>query len=210
MHIACELHARTFARRACLSAKRNIRNECAILIRRVKGMLREECGYAPCLTLRHWTCIYRYTCNNRAFSIKNVQAPPKRDIVYGWKGKRFFRFFRTLLDFHAAAVHLIALKRCTIIAQDVASIVYAPKRRSEGGCKRIDFERSVIFVESNFRTFRISVSTFLNLYTGCNERWVQTTTEIIERWISPFEAISTKSIVSIQSRLLLNFIHGVL
>lgn len=36
-----------------LSAKRNIRNECAILIRRVKGMLREECGYAPCLTLRH-------------------------------------------------------------------------------------------------------------------------------------------------------------
>lgn len=29
------------------SAKRNTRNECAILIRRVKGTLREECGYSP-------------------------------------------------------------------------------------------------------------------------------------------------------------------
>lgn len=52
----CRSSVCTFASTSPLyvsAAKRNIRNECAILIRRVKGMLREECGYASCLTLRH-------------------------------------------------------------------------------------------------------------------------------------------------------------
>lgn len=38
---------RTNERAYIRSAKRNIRNECAILIRRVKGTLREERGYSP-------------------------------------------------------------------------------------------------------------------------------------------------------------------
>lgn len=105
---ACSVQRRTLIRvhlrsTRCvyLSTKRNIRNECAILIRRVKGMLREECGYAPRLTLRHWMCICRWTRNRRPeFSTKNVQAPPKRDTnLLGWKRKRFFRFFPNFARF---------------------------------------------------------------------------------------------------------------
>lgn len=44
------------------STKRNIRNECAILIKRVKGILREECGYtaSSVLPLRHRRLIHAY------------------------------------------------------------------------------------------------------------------------------------------------------
>lgn len=69
------------------SAKRNIRNECVILIRRVKGTLREECGYTPRVcwrALRHTVeraSADRCACNTRLLFVverdERVEAPPE-------------------------------------------------------------------------------------------------------------------------------------